>query len=161
MNFKCRQSYAFMTFIFLLMHIRCFCYNVKNKKDIELYIKDLTDKFEKDTSDSRFIGIIEPPVSAIGRLRKTILLPKTFLWSPQEQYPAVCMLKCPTHKEDPLKPWKWTNCMDESNGRRPRLPMTFLATFFSFKEFICAVKSEKLTRYMALLRISLTCYPRV
>ena len=87
------------------MHIRCFCYNVKNKKDIELYVKDLTDKFEKDTSDSRFIGIIETPVSAIGGLRQTILLPKTFLCSPQEQYPAVCMLKCPTHKEVPLKPW--------------------------------------------------------
>lgn len=40
-----------------------------------------------------------------------------------------------------------------------RHAMTFLATFFSFKEFICVVKSEKLTRYMALLRISLTCYP--
>lgn len=69
----------------------------------------------------RFFGIIEPLVSAIGSLRQTILLPKTLVWSPQEQYPTVCMLKCPTRIEVPLQPWKWTNSMGESNGRRPRL----------------------------------------
>ena len=51
MNFNCRQSRAFMIFIFLLVHVSFCCYNLKYKKDIELYIKDLTDKFEKDTSD--------------------------------------------------------------------------------------------------------------
>lgn len=39
-----------MIVVFLLVHV-CFCYNLKNKKDMELYIKDLTDKFEKDTRD--------------------------------------------------------------------------------------------------------------
>lgn len=86
----------------------------------------------------RFFGIIEPLVSAIGSLRQTILLPKTLLWSPQEQYPTVCMLKCPTRREVPLQPWKWTNCMGESNGRRPRL------VHDSFGEFVCAVKTRKI-----------------
>ena len=69
----------------------CFCYNLKNEENVESY-KDLIDKFEKDASDSLVFGIIEPPVSMTGR-RQAFLLPKIFLWSPQEQYSAVRMLK--------------------------------------------------------------------
>ena len=50
-NFNCRQSQAFMIVVFLLVHVCFCCYSLKNKKDIELYIKDLTDKFEKDARD--------------------------------------------------------------------------------------------------------------
>ena len=40
-----------MIVVFLLVHVCFCCYSLKNKKDIELYIKDLTDKFEKDARD--------------------------------------------------------------------------------------------------------------
>ena len=121
MNTNCRQLQAFIIFILLTVDICCFCYNLKTEENVESYIKDLTEKFETDASHSRFFGIIEPPqVPTIGR-RQTFLLPKILLWSPQEQFPGVCMLNCPTHKEVSLKPWKWTNCLSESNSRRPRL----------------------------------------
>ena len=121
MNVNCRQSRAFMIFILLTVDVCCFCYNLKNKENVESYIKELTDKFEKDASDSLFFGIVEPPAMSTTGRRHAFLLPKIFLWSPQEQNPTVCMLKCPTHKEASLKPWKWTDCLAESNNRRPRL----------------------------------------
>ena len=98
------QSQAFMIFIFPTVDVLCFRYNLKQEENVESYIKDLTDKFEKDASDSVFFCIIEPHVSTAGR-RQAFFLPKFFLWTPQEKYSAVCLLKCPTHKETALKPW--------------------------------------------------------
>lgn len=121
MNLNCRRLRASIIFILLRVDVCCFCYNLKNKENVESYIKDLTDKFEKDASDSLLFGIIETPAVSMTGRRQAFLLPKIFLWSPQEQYPAVCMLKCPMHKDVSLKPWKWTNCLGESNSRRPRL----------------------------------------
>ena len=77
------QSQAFMIFIFPTVDVLCFRYNLKQEENVESYIKDLTDKFEKDASDSVFFYIIEPPVSTAGR-RQALFLPKIFLWSPQE-----------------------------------------------------------------------------
>ena len=121
MNLNCRRLRASIIFILLTVDVCCFCYNLKNKENVESYIKDLTDKFEKDASDSLLFGIIKTPAVSMTGRRQAFLLPKIFLWSPQEQYPAVCMLKCPMHKDVSLKPWKWTNCLGESNSRRPRL----------------------------------------
>lgn len=149
-----------MIFILLTVDVLCFCYNLKKEENFESYIKDLTDKFEKDRSDSVFFCIIEPPVSTAGR-RQTFFLSKIFLWSPQEQYSAVCMLKCPMHKETALKPWKWTNCLSESNSRRPRLVDYLFGNVLLVQRVYLCSQTEKLTRYMVPLQISSTCYPRV
>ena len=135
-----------MIFILLIVDVLCFYYHLKNEDNVESYIKDLTDKFGKDAGDTVFSGIIEPPVLTAGR-RQALSLPKIFLWSPQEQHSAVCMLKCPMHKETALKPWKWTNCLGESNSSRPRLVNDLFG-----KEFICALKPKNSQD---------TCYPRV
>ena len=71
------------------------------------------------------------------------------------------MLKCPTHKETALKPWKWTNCLGESNSSRPRLVNDLLGNVLLVPRIYLCSQTEKLTRYMVPLQISSTCYPRV
>ena len=149
-----------MIFILLIVDVLCFCYHLKNEENVGSYIKGLTEKFGKDAGDTVFFGIIEPPVLT-ARRRQAFLFPKIFLWSPQEQHSAVCMLKCPTHKETALKPWKWTNCLGESNSSRPRLVNYLLGNVLLVQRIYLCSQTEKLTRYMVPLQISSTCYSRV
>ena len=107
-----------LLFISVMIHLSD-GYNLKNTKDIESHIKELTESFDKDASDPRFSSIIIPPAVMMGR--RQVVFPKVFLWSPHERYSAICKPKCPTHKHVALTPWQWTTSLDSDKGKRPRL----------------------------------------
>ena len=95
-------------------------YNLNNAEEVEKYINNLTDMFEKDPASTQFCDVVHPSASVAGKVQRDFLLPKVLLWSPQEQHAAGTM-KCPIHTDVILRPWQWTNNLDGNKEQRPRL----------------------------------------
>ena len=133
-----------MIVVFLLVHVCFCCYNLKNKKDIELYIKDLTDKFEKDTR------------GCVSLASSNLLCQQLEVWGRLYYFQK---RSCGAHKSSTLQfvcsnvqhaerslynlgsgQTAWVKAMVGDQG----WSMTFLATFYSFGEFVCAVKTRKI-----------------
>lgn len=120
--------------IYLFVEL-CVGIHFPNEREIEAYLKETTNDFEKDPRNPRFCGIILPPMSFSGQTQDQFLLPKVFLWSPQEQYGY--QLVCPVHGSS-LRPWQWLNDLSEKKGKRPRMVYDLFGNIFLVQRiYIC------------------------
>ena len=118
--------------IYLFVEL-CAGLHFPNEREIEAYLKETTKDFEKDPRNPRFCGIIIPPTSFSGQTQDQFLLPKVFLWSPQEQYGY--QLVCPVHGSS-LRPWQWLNDLSEKKRKTAKDGLRFIRKHFSCSEDI-------------------------
>lgn len=133
--------------IYLFVEL-CAALHFPNEREIEAYLKETTKDFEKDPRNPRFCGIIIPPTSFSGQTQDQFLLPKVFLWSPQEQYGYQLFVQYTGRHCD------HGSGITTSQGKKENGQGWFTIyseTFFLFRGYIFVSKVKCLIKYMPQL----------
>lgn len=124
----------------------CYGFNFDNKKEVENYLKEIIENFEKDPMNTRFQSVLLPPTIFSGKRQEEVLLPKVLLWSPQEQFN--CKIVCPVHKS-PLRPWQWHKDLTNKKGKRPRMVYDLFGNILLVQRIYSCILGRKVHKIQA------------